>query len=151
MQRPPALVAALLAAAALGAAGCTAARPADRPAVVLAQPAGEHQHGGAAPAAAPVAPSGGVLAMRIDKLEPNAVEFQWKPGSLLLQPGRTVTLRITNNDYMQHNFTFRAAKVATNLPVGRTTTIKLTGPASGTYRFYCKYHLQMMEGTVTVP
>ncbi|HYY81783.1 MAG TPA: cupredoxin domain-containing protein, partial [Actinomycetes bacterium] len=118
---------------------------------VLAAPAGEHRHDGSAAPAAPVAPSGGVLAMRIDKLQPNAVEFQWKPGNLLLQPGRTVTLRITNNDYMQHNFTFRAAKVATNLPVGRTTTIKLTGPTSGTYRFYCKYHLQMMEGTVTVP
>jgi plastocyanin len=152
MQRPPALVAALLAAAVLGTAGCAAAeRPAGRSVAVLAAPAGGHQHDGSAAGAAPVAPSGGVLAMRIDKLEPNAVEFQWKPGSLLLQPRRTVTLRITNNDYMQHNFTFKAAKVTANLPVGKTTTIKLTAPASGTYRFYCKYHLQMMEGTVTVP
>jgi plastocyanin len=52
---------------------------------------------------------------------------------------------------MQHNFTFKAAHVAQNLPVDKTTTIELTAPAKpGLYRFYCKYHLQMMEGAVTV-
>ena len=35
--------------------------------------------------------------------------------------------------------------------VDATTTIALTAPAKpGLYRFYCKYHLQMMEGAVTV-
>ena len=58
---------------------------------------------------------------------------------------------MANADYMQHNFTFEAAKVAQNLPVDKTTTIELTAPAKpGQYIFYCKYHLQMMEGAVTV-
>ena len=58
---------------------------------------------------------------------------------------------MANADYMQHNFTFKAAKVEQNLPVDATTTIKLTAPTKpGLYYFYCKYHLQMMEGAVTV-
>jgi plastocyanin len=145
MQRPPALVA-LLAVALLAAAGCSASPP-SRP-IAVASPTG-HQHGSLAPSP-PVAPSGGVLAMRVDKLASRSVEFQWRPTNLLLQAGRPVTLRITNADYMQHNFTFKGAKVARNLPVGRTTVIRFTAPAAGTYRFYCKYHLQMMQGAVVV-
>jgi plastocyanin len=58
---------------------------------------------------------------------------------------------VANADYMQHNFTFEAAHVAENLPVDKITTIELPAPAKpGLYRFYCKYHLQMMEGAVTV-
>ena len=60
------------------------------------------------------------------------------------------TIKVANADYMQHNFTFKPAKVAKNLPVDKTTTIELTATKPGTYIFYCKYHLQMMEGAVTV-
>ena len=128
MRRLPVPVAVLLAAALLAAAGC-----------------------GAAATPVPVAPVGGVLSIRVDQLAPGATEFQWKPDSLALAAGRAVTLRIANADYMQHNFTFKPAKVAKNLPVDATTTIELTAPAKpGVYTFYCKYHLQMMEGAVTV-
>ncbi len=37
-----------------------------------------------------------------------------------------------------------------NLPVGKATTIRFTTPQAGTYVFWCKYHLQMMQGEVTV-
>ena len=57
---------------------------------------------------------------------------------------------MANADYMQHNFTFKPAKVVKNLPVDKTT-IELTAPTKpGTYIFFCKYHLQMMEGAATV-
>jgi plastocyanin len=61
-----------------------------------------------------------------------------------------VTLRIANKDYMQHNLVFQAAKVNRNLPVGKVTDIRFTAPPAGTYAFWCKYHLQMMRGTITV-
>jgi plastocyanin len=149
MRRPPLPVAVLLAAALLGGAGC---RPGagDQPAdSAPATSAVSHDHGAAAPSA-PVAPVGGVLGIRVDELGSRATEFLWKPDNLLLTSGRTVTLRIANADYMQHNFTFKAAKVAKNLPVGATTTIRFVAPGPGTYQFYCKYHLQMMDGAVTV-
>ena len=107
--------------------------------------------GGAAQDTAPIAPRDGVLAMTVPPLPKTAVNFIWKPEHLVLPAGQKVTLKVANADYMQHNFTFKAAKVAKNLPVDATTTIKLTAPAKpGLYTFYCKYHLQMMEGAVTV-
>jgi len=107
--------------------------------------------GGAAQDTPPIAPRDGVLAMTVPPLPKTAVSFIWKPEHLVLPAGQKVTLKVANADYMQHNFTFKAAKVAKNLPVDATTTIKLTAPAKpGLYTFYCKYHLQMMEGAVTV-
>ena len=153
MRRRPALpVVALLAMALLGLAGCGGGARTGQAAVANQAGGGDarqHDHGQVV-ATPPVAPHGGVLDMRIDKLEPRAVDFQWKPGNLLLSPGQTVTLKIANNDYMQHNFLFQAEKVNRNLPVGKVTTIRFTAPPAGTYAFWCKYHLQMMQGTITV-
>jgi plastocyanin len=162
-QRPPWLVVVLLAVAlistvgwALSARRAAPASQAEAAAAVQADPhAGHdpatHQIGGSAQNTPPIGPRDGVLAMTVPPLPKNAVNFIWRPEHLVLAAGQPVTLKVANADYMQHNFTFKAAKVAKNLPVDVTTTIKLTAPAKpGVYRFYCKYHLQMMEGAVTV-
>ena len=155
MRRRQALpVAALLVTAILCLAGCGASakpQPALSPAAANGQQAaaGEHDHG-AAPSTPPVAPRNGLLDIRVDPVGPTDVEFQWKPGNLLLKAGQKVTLEIANRDYMQHNLMFEAAKVNTNLKVGKVTTITFTAPPAGTYSFWCKYHLQMMQGRITV-
>jgi plastocyanin len=147
------LIAMVLLAAAGGAAvAWQLARP-DRPAAPAAATArpsqAAHAHGGA-PTSPAVTPVGGMVTVRVDELAAGDVEFQWKPDNLLLAAGQRVTLKIANADYMQHNFTLKAVKVAENLPVGKTTTIRFTAPTAGAYRFYCKYHLQMMDGAITV-
>lgn len=110
-----------------------------------------HSHGGTAQSTPPMAPRDGVLAMTVPPLPRTAINFIWKPEHVVVAAGQKLTLKVANADYMQHNFTFKAAKVAKNLPVDATTTIELTAPAKpGLYTFYCKYHLQMMEGAVTV-
>jgi plastocyanin len=110
-----------------------------------------HAHGGTAQSTPPMAPRDGVLAMTVPPLPKTAVNFIWKPEHVLVAAGQKLTLKVANADYMQHNFTFKPAKVAKNLPVDATTTIELTAPAKpGVYTFYCKYHLQMMEGALTV-
>ena len=110
-----------------------------------------HAHGGTAQSTPPMAPRDGVLAMTVPPLPRTAVNFIWKPEHVLVAAGQKLTLKVANADYMQHNFTFKPAKVAKNLPVDATTTIELTAPAKpGVYTFYCKYHLQMMEGALTV-
>jgi plastocyanin len=162
-QRPPWLVVVLLAVALISTVGwaLSARRPApasqaEAAAAVKTDPhAGHdpatHQQGGNAQNTPPIAPRDGVLAMTVPPLPKNSVVFIWRPEHLVLAAGQPVTLKVANADYMQHNFTFKAAKVAKNLPVDVTTTIKLTAPTKpGVYRFYCKYHLQMMEGAVTV-
>jgi plastocyanin len=158
LQRPPlllalALVATVLLAAAGGAAVAWQLAKPDRPAAPAAatarQPRAAHAHGGA-PTSPAVTPVGGVVAVRVDELAAGDVEFQWKPDNLLLAAGQRVTLKIANADYMQHNFTLKAVRLARNLPVGKTTSIRFTAPKAGAYRFYCKYHLQMMDGAITV-
>jgi plastocyanin len=110
-----------------------------------------HRHGGTANKTPPVAPVNGVVEIGVPELPSNAVNFIWRPEHVLLAPGQKVTFKIANSDYMQHNFTFKPAKVAKALPVGDTTTIGFTAPQKpGSYWFYCKYHLQMMEGAITV-
>jgi plastocyanin len=162
MQRPPWLVVILLVVALVSTAGwaITARRSAPGrqasaagvlPANAQAGQVQAHSHGGTAQFTPPIAPRDGVVAMTVPRLPRNAVNFIWKPEHLLVATGQKVTLKVANADYMQHNFTFKAAKVAKNLPVDATTTVQLTAPAKpGLYRFYCKYHLQMMEGAVTV-
>jgi plastocyanin len=162
MQRPPWLVVILLVVALVSTAGwaITARRSAPErqasaagvlPANAQAGQVQAHSHGGTAQFTPPIAPRDGVVAMTVPRLPKTAINFIWKPEHLLVAAGQKVTLKVANADFMQHNFTFKAAKVAKNLPVDATTTIQLTAPAKpGLYRFYCKYHLQMMEGAVTV-
>src|SRR4029453_6324874 len=89
-----------------------------------------HSHGGTAQDTPPIAPRDGVVVMSVPPLPKTAVNFIWKPEHLVVAAGQKVTLKVANADYMQHNFTFRAAKVAKNLPVdATTTTIQLTAPA----------------------
>jgi plastocyanin len=160
-QRLPWLIVVALVVALVGTAGwaVTARRPAPASQAAAAVPAGaqgghdpaSHTHGGTAQNTPPIAPRDGVVAMTVPPLPKTAVNFIWRPEHLVVAAGQKVTLKVANADYMQHNFTFKAAKVAKNLPVDATTTIELTAPAKpGLYRFYCKYHLQMMEGAVTV-
>jgi plastocyanin len=133
--------------------GQPAAAPA-APAAPAAEQAGvapPHQHGGTANRTPPIAPTNGVVSITVPELPKNAVNFVWRPEHILVAAGQEVTFKVANGDYMQHNFTFKPAKVAKNLPVDKTTTIRFNAPTKpGVYWFYCKYHLQMMEGAVTV-
>ena len=156
-QRPPWLVVVLLVVALVSTVGwAISARrpdpaPTAAPAAAVQDAAPPHQHGGTAQNTPPTAPRDGLVAMTVPPLPKTAVNFVWKPEHLLVAAGQKVTLKVANADYMQHNFTFKAAHVAQNLPVDKTTTIELTAPAKpGLYYFYCKYHLQMMEGALTV-
>jgi plastocyanin len=158
MQRPPWLVVILLVVALVSTAGWaitarrTAAPTQATPAAAV-QPHDHstHSHGGTAQNTPPVTPRDGVVAMTVPELPKTALNFIWSPEHVLVAAGQKVTFKIANADYMQHNLTFKAAKVAKNLPVDATTTVSFTAPAKpGLYIFYCKYHLQMMEGAVTV-
>jgi plastocyanin len=161
-QRLPWLIAGLLGVALVGTVGwaittrrSAPASQAAAAAVVAGVGAGHnvasHTHGGTAQNTPPMAPRDGVVAMTVPRLPKTAVNFIWNPEHVLVAAGQKFTIKVANADYMQHNFTFKPAKVAKNLPVDATTTIVLTAPTKpGTYTFYCKYHLQMMEGAVTV-
>jgi len=125
MQRPPWAVVILLVVALVSTAGwaITARRstpegqasaaggvlPADAHA---GHDAAAHSNGGTAQNTPPIAPRDGVVVMTVPPLPKTAVNFIWKPEHLLVAAGQKVTLKVANADYMQHNFTFKAAKVA---------------------------------------
>jgi plastocyanin len=154
MPRPSWPVVALLVVALVSTTGWAVSalrKPKPAPAAAVPGAVAPHQHGGTANKTPPVAPTNGVVQIAVPQLPTNAVNFIWKPEHVVLAPGQRVTFKVANGDYMQHNFTFKPAKVAQNLPVKATTTIRFTAPAKpGAYWFYCKYHLNMMEGAVTV-
>ena len=64
--------------------------------------------------------------------------------------GQKVTVTVQNKDSVEHNFTFKAAKVSKDVEAGETAKATFTVPAAGTYEFHCKYHPNQMKGTVTV-
>ena len=81
---------------------------------------------------------------------------------LILMMGQTVPLpaptpvmnalsrvEVTNDDSVEHNFTFEQAGANQDVEGGENATVTFTAPAAGSYEFFCKYHAQGMRGTVT--
>jgi plastocyanin len=69
---------------------------------------------------------------------------------LTFKTGQKVTVTTQNQDSIEHNFTFAAANVSTDVEAGESKVSSFTAPAPGTYNFHCKYHPTQMVGTVTV-
>ena len=74
----------------------------------------------------------------------------WAPAAYVAAAGTKVVLDVSNADPTQHNFTFGDLEISKNLPPDTSTLIRFTAPQPGRYRFYCKYHLQEMQGWLTV-
>ena len=74
----------------------------------------------------------------------------WDTSSLDMTAGAEVSVEVTNQDSIEHNFTFAEAKADQDVEGGEDATATFTAPAAGSYEFFCKYHPQAMRGTVTV-
>ena len=74
----------------------------------------------------------------------------WDTTSLDMTAGAEVSVEVTNQDSIEHNFTFAEAKADQDVEGGEDATATFTAPAAGSYEFFCKYHPQAMRGTVTV-
>jgi plastocyanin len=64
--------------------------------------------------------------------------------------GAEVSVEVSNQDSIEHNFTFAEANANQDVEGGEDATVTFTAPAAGSYEFLCKYHPQAMRGTVTV-
>ena len=76
--------------------------------------------------------------------------FKFDKTSLDLKSGSSYTVEVTNQDTVEHSFTFEAASVDQDVEAGEDATATFTAPAAGDYEFHCKYHPGTMKGTVTV-
>ena len=70
--------------------------------------------------------------------------------ALDLKSGSSYTVEVTNEDSVEHSFTFKAASVDQDVEANEDATVTFTAPAAGDYEFHCKYHPTTMKGTVTV-
>jgi plastocyanin len=85
-----------------------------------------------------------------DELKLTASGTAWDSTSFDLKAGSSYTLEVTNQDGVEHNFTFAAGKASQDIEANEDATVSFTAPAAGSYLFFCKYHPSVMKGTITV-
>ena len=85
-----------------------------------------------------------------DELQLTAQGTAWNTTSFDLKAGSSYTLEVTNQDSIEHNFTFAAGDANQDVEGGEDATVTFTAPAAGSNPFFCKYHPSAMKGTITV-
>jgi plastocyanin len=76
-----------------------------------------------------------------------AVDISYDPTELTVGAGDTITLH--NEDDVEHSFTIDDADVDGEAEGGEDADIVMPDEP-GTYDFYCRYHPDQMQGTLTV-
>jgi plastocyanin len=85
-----------------------------------------------------------------NELKLTASGTAWDTTSFDLTSGSSYTLEVTNQDSIEHNFTFAEGNANQDIEGGEDAKVTFTAPAAGSYQFTCKYHPAAMKGTITV-
>jgi len=85
-----------------------------------------------------------------NELKLTASGTAWDTTSFDLKSGTSYSLEVTNQDSIEHNFTFAEGDANQDVEGGEDAKVTFTAPAAGTYPFFCKYHPTAMKGTITV-
>jgi plastocyanin len=67
-------------------------------------------------------------------------DFSFSPQTVKGKPGQKVTLELKNTGTVEHNLTITSQGINRDVGAGKTATVEVTIPQSGTVAFYCKYH-----------
>jgi plastocyanin len=117
---------------------------------------GGDDNGGASAAATTAAPATTAASTTTaagggdDELQLTASGTAWDTTSFDLKAGSSYTLEVTNQDSLEHNFTFAAGDANQDVEANEDAKVTFTAPAAGSYPFLCKYHPTVMKGTITV-
>jgi plastocyanin len=77
------------------------------------------------------------------------VDNAFQPKAITGKAGSTVKVQLSNTGQNEHNFTIDSQKVKKDLEAGKTATVSVKIPSSGSVQFYCEYHKGLgMVGTV---
>jgi plastocyanin len=66
--------------------------------------------------------------------------FYFSPKTITGKPGQKITLELKNEGSVEHNLTVASQGINRDVEAGKTATVEVTIPQSGTVAFYCKYH-----------
>jgi YVTN family beta-propeller protein len=84
-------------------------------------------------------------------IELEADEYYFKPTFLQGAPGQRLTLEIENESGTLHNISLPEQHLDMDIPPKGTVTVEVVFPASGTVRFFCKFHEALgMHGALHV-
>jgi plastocyanin len=98
---------------------------------------------GSSAASTTSAPSGGLPIVLMN--------YKFQPAVIHGTGGHTVTLNLKNNGTVEHNFSVASQHIDQDLEPGKSATVKLTLPKSGTVQFFCSYHKSKgMVGSFTL-
>ena len=112
---------------------------------------GGDDNGGASAAATTAAPATTAAGGGGDnELQLTASGTAWDTTSFDLKAGSSYTLEVTNQDSLEHNFTFAAGDANQDVEANEDAKVTFTAPAAGSFPFICKYHPSAMKGTITV-
>ncbi len=67
-------------------------------------------------------------------------DFYFSPKTVKGKPGQKVTLDLKNEGSVEHNLTIADQGINKDVGAGKTASVEVTIPQSGTVAFYCKYH-----------
>jgi plastocyanin len=83
--------------------------------------------------------------------------FEFRPNIIKMDGPQTLSLNIKNVSSTEHNFTLKNPEgeiiKSVNLPEGKTVSVEIVLPRTGTYPFYCDktFHASLgMKGAVEV-
>jgi plastocyanin len=76
-------------------------------------------------------------------------DFAFHPADITGTAGATLTITVTNNDSTTHSFTLDDNSVSQDIAPGKTETVEVPLPDSGTLGWHCHFHPTMI-GTITV-
>lgn len=111
-------------------------------------------HASAAGAPTSAAPSPSIARADVrgrPSLAVEAGDFYFSPATIVGGPNQTLTITMANPGTAAHSFTIDGTGTDVDVPVGQTRTFTITFPASGSVRFYCRYHERVgMRGTLRV-
>ena len=138
----------LLALSALGLAACggssySSGNTGQASAVKSSNSGGAYGSAGASTKSASNASSGSTVAVGM-------YDDYFRSKTITGKPGATVKVKLTNDGSNEHNFKIDSQKQAdADVPPGKSATVSVKIPASGSVQFYCEYHKGLgMTGTV---
>jgi len=84
-------------------------------------------------------------------IELEADEYYFKPTFLQGAPGQRLKLEIENESGTLHNISLTEQHLDVDIPPKGKVAVEVVFPASGTMRFFCKFHEAMgMHGALRV-
>lgn len=72
--------------------------------------------------------------------------YSWHPGTIIVQKGAPVELRITGVNGSSHPFVIEGMNVRGTVEKGKTTSVRFTPTEAGTYPIVCLTHRELKDG-----